>query len=392
MRLLIFRFLTVLPLLLTGACSLGYSQASEDVLSLFRKNESDSVENHGTGLVFIPYIYYTPDTRWGFGGLGIKYFRLGDEEETKHTRLSYVKMLADYTLNQQIDVWTSGNIFFPEEKYLLRGEARYRTYPDKYYGIGNHTPYWAREKYSYNSFYLNTMFMKQVKPKLFVGLNYQFADLFHMQTDSFRLNGTEGELYDGHIHGARGGINSGIGFIANYDLRESIFYSRTGMFAELSTYYFTPLLGSDFRYVNVNFNLTKYVPVQERSSVAFQLTGNFNSGDIPFYNLAKAGDKTILRGYAKNRYRDKHFIGTQAEYRFPIWKMFSGTVFTGVGDVFGKPEDLGLRNLKYTYGGGLRVCLDAKEKVNIRLDYGFGKDAFKEGGNRSFYLSIGEAF
>ncbi len=42
--------------------------------------------------------------------------------------------------------------------------------------------------------------------------------------------------------------------------------------------------------------------------------------------------------------------------------------------------------LKYSYGGGLRVMLSKSEKLNLRLDYGIGEQS------SGFYFQLGEAF
>jgi len=49
--------------------------------------------------------------------------------------------------------------------------------------------------------------------------------------------------------------------------------------------------------------------------------------------------------------------------------------------------DINFEHFKYSYGGGLRVALNQKEKLNLRLDYGLAK-----GGSQGFYLQLGEAF
>jgi outer membrane translocation and assembly module TamA len=98
------------------------------------------------------------------------------------------------------------------------------------------------------------------------------------------------------------------------------------------------------------------------------------------------GSEVILRGYPKNRFRDKHFLATQAEYRFPIFWRFGGVAFAGVGDVFETTSDLRADRLKYSIGTGLRFLMNPKERLNIRFDYGIGR----EGGY--YYFSVTESF
>jgi hypothetical protein len=57
-----------------------------------------------------------------------------------------------------------------------------------------------------------------------------------------------------------------------------------------------------------------------------------------------------------------------------------------LGEVFRQPSQVQWDNLKYSFGGGLRYTMNESERVNIRLDYGFGR------GSSSFYFSVTEAF
>jgi len=59
----------------------------------------------------------------------------------------------------------------------------------------------------------------------------------------------------------------------------------------------------------------------------------------------------------------------------------------GLGNVAETFGELGLGNLKPSYGVGLRFLFDKKERIQVRMDIGFGED-----GSSGFYFSIFEAF
>lgn len=98
------------------------------------------------------------------------------------------------------------------------------------------------------------------------------------------------------------------------------------------------------------------------------------------------GGAELMRGYYEGRYRDKQFIGGQAEYRMPIWWRFGAAAFAGLGDVAPAIQEFRLSSFKPSYGLGLRFMVNPKEKVNIRLDYAWGQQT------SGFYLEITEAF
>jgi hypothetical protein len=78
------------------------------------------------------------------------------------------------------------------------------------------------------------------------------------------------------------------------------------------------------------------------------------------------------------------FIG---EYRIPIYKRFGVCVFGGLGCVYKAAKDITANSIKSSYGAGIRLSILPKEKLNIRVDYGFADIR-----NRGLYFTIGECF
>ncbi|MEX2596532.1 MAG: BamA/TamA family outer membrane protein [Salibacteraceae bacterium] len=346
-------------------------------ISIFSKPDSIDSKN---GLFVLPLLYYTPDTRFAAGLVGVYYFRTGKTQDKETTRLSYAKMLGDYTQNRQLDLWSSWNIFSNKEKYLFKGEFRFRNFPDKFYGIGNNTAEENIEGYEYNLFKFKMMAMKKIANHLFAGFDYQFETEY-----GFELQ-PGGQLETGEITGSTGGIGTAVGAVMTYDKRDNVINAYSGMLFELSSYWNTSYLGGNFNFININMEFSKFWEVKEHHIIAVNAMVNSNFGEVPFLDMAKVGSDGMLRGYASNRYRDHYFAGTQVEYRFPLWWRFGMVVFTGVGDVFDKPSDLQLNRLKYSFGAGLRFLVNPKERLNVRFDYGFGRR------NNAFYLMLTEAF
>jgi hypothetical protein len=335
------------------------------------------------GLFLFPLIYYTPDTRFAAGAVGVYYFNTEKDTTTDYfipTRLSYIKLLADYTQNRQLDVWSSWNIFTNQEKFLFKGEFRYRNFPDRYYGIGNNTRLDQEEFYSFDLAQIKLLAMKQVIPKLFAGIDYQFSYEYNFEQE------IGGELIVGDVTGFNGGIGSGIGSVITYDSRDNVVNAYSGHLFEVSSYFFNSAFGGTFNFTNFNFTFNKYWEIKPDHVLAFNSVLFMNFGDVPFLDMARVGGDDILRGYARNRFRDNHFGGIQLEYRFPVLWRFGMVVFSGVGDVFQKPSDLSFTNLKYSFGAGIRFSINQKERLNVRFDYGFGKK------NNSFYIMLTEAF
>jgi outer membrane protein assembly factor BamA len=120
--------------------------------------------------------------------------------------------------------------------------------------------------------------------------------------------------------------------------------------------------------------------------LALQSLVIIQTGTVPFLNLAQMGGPYTMRGYFEGRFRDKNLMLFQLEYRVPvIWRL--GVVgFLGIGNVAEKIDQIDFGSLKSSYGFGIRYLFSETEKIQIRLDIGFGK------GSSGFYVSIFEAF
>lgn len=370
-----FRKFFVLLILLSS----GKGLAQKKIFGFSPLADTLSVEKKGFFL--LPLIYYTPDTRWAFGGAGVYYFKVPPRYEyEKLTRVSYVQFLADYTQNDQLDVWGLWNIFTRNENFLFKGELRYRNFPDRFYGIGNATTAAQEEKYAYSLVSVKNLALKKIRPSLFVGLDYHFEREYGF---SYTQGGV---LEQGTITGYKGGTGSAIGLVGILDSRNNAINARTGKLAELSTYLYTPTLGSTFSFFNLNGIYQQYWPIGKNKTLALQSRLRLSFGDVPFLDMSTAGGDDLLRGYPKNRFRDQHFAGTQLEYRYPLFWRFGMVSFVGLGDVFNRVSDIKAQTLKYSVGSGIRFVVNPAERLNIRVDYAVGR----EGGY--FYFSVAEAF
>jgi outer membrane protein assembly factor BamA len=341
----------------------------------------DTVTTEKSGTVALPLIYFTPDTRWAFGAAGAHYFKLEPKEPSGvETRMSYIQFLADYTQNKQLDVWSIWNVFTPDEDYLLKGELRFRTFPDRFYELGNQSRFETEEFYEYSLVSIKSLFMKKLSPGFFAGVDYHYER-------EFGFKYAEGGLLEsGQITGYNGGTGSALGLVAVYDTRDNVINAYKGKLAEFSSYFYRNAFGSTFNFSVYNGLYQQYWEVKPKHVIAIQNRVRLSFGDVPFLDLSTLGSDDLLRGYPKNRFRDHHFAASQVEYRFPLFWRFGLIGFAGLGDVFNNLNDLSIRTTKYSVGTGLRFIVNPAERLNIRLDYGHGR----EGGY--FYFIVSESF
>jgi len=86
--------------------------------------------------------------------------------------------------------------------------------------------------------------------------------------------------------------------------------------------------------------------------------------------IGSDGSRGTLRGYDNFRFRDRHLILLQADYRVPVWGPFDASVFVDAGKVTPRRADLNLSNLKHDYGFSISVMRGPNTVV--RTDFGFG--------------------
>jgi outer membrane protein assembly factor BamA len=102
------------------------------------------------------------------------------------------------------------------------------------------------------------------------------------------------------------------------------------------------------------------------------------------------GGSSRMRGFYDGRFNDRNMITFQAELRQNIWRRIGATVWGGAGNVFESFDTFRWNQTLPNYGIGLRW--EFKKRVNIRIDYGFGrKDNFGRM-IHSFMFQINEAF
>jgi outer membrane protein assembly factor BamA len=179
---------------------------------------------------------------------------------------------------------------------------------------------------------------------------------------------------------------TGIGLSVSYDTRDFILNPKQGIYFMLKeTYYprFMSTYDKDIFGTTVVFDA--YQKAWKGSVFAFDLYGQFNGKNIPWTLREEVGSGTSrMRGYYEGRYMDSNQIFAQMELRQHIYSRIGCVAWVGGGTVFPSFDKLRMQNILQNYGLGLRV--EFKHNVNIRIDYGFGKET------AGFVFQFAEAF
>ena len=82
--------------------------------------------------------------------------------------------------------------------------------------------------------------------------------------------------------------------------------------------------------------------------------------EVPFYLQRTLGGPDDLRGFRRFRFRDRHMLLLQAEYRWEIFTAVDGAIFYDAGKVASRLEDLTCSDLESDYGIGFRFGTDQR--------------------------------
>ena len=158
---------------------------------------------------------------------------------------------------------------------------------------------------------------------------------------------------------------------AAVDTRPGAGYARRGGYYGVTLHGFAD---SDdvYTFRQVDYEAIQHVPLF-RDAWVLSLHGKVATtfvGDdqaIPFFMLPALGGGSSLRGFASWRFRDRHSLLLQAEWRVLVNSFFDTAIFADAGKVTATTSDLDLEGLKKDYGIGFRVHGPAATPLRIEL-------------------------
>ena len=350
------------------------------IVQLTAQNEIDSITVEPIEYKIYPLVFFTPETQFAFGAGGLVYSRLGLAKKLPPSKAVFS---AYYTSNNQFLISIAPTFYFPgSAKIISDSKLDYNKRVSKFYGIGNNSHEIINPDYIIGlfRFYTELSYGTDLIKNLHLGFIYEFTHnnvIDKLDNPEFSQN---------NIIGSNGGNTSGFGVLLILDYRDNIFFPTKNVYSKLKMIFMGKDWGSDFTFNRLIFNFRKYQNLGSDNIVATQIYVESTSGDVPFFTLPALGGSERMRGYFLGRYVDEIFMAWQIEYRKIIWNRFGTVAFLGMGDVANKFNQLNISQFKFNYGFGLRYVFDEKEKLNLRMDLGFGKNT------SGVYFALEEAF
>ena len=369
----------------------GYSQIEKTLDTLSRQVVSsvyvenpdhisnDSLAPKRSSFNAYPYVFYTPESKLAFGAGGMYIFYT--DKDAVDLKPSKIGFGGYYTTNKQYKLSVNPNFYFAQNKLYFEMPTSFGFFVNKYWGTGNSAPSYDSAAYSVRTF--SSTLTLQIPPRVFAADRTGIILSIDNTTIVDRL-GNE-FLESESAPGYDGGTVFGIGTDLLWDSRDNIFFPNSGGYQYFKIVVY-PDWG-DYVFSILELDVKAFRAISPDHVFAFNFYVQSALGETPFYLLPALGGQKRMRGFFYGRYRDNFYAMMQTEYRQYFWRNFGFVVFAGLGDVSSDLLHYRFDNLKYSLGAGLRYKFNKAQKVNLRMDIGFGND-----GNRGIYFGIQEAF
>lgn len=332
-------------------------------------------DNKKIDFSFLGGPFYSNETKLGIGLVAAAVYRTDPCDSLCIP--SDISIYGDVSTSLLFSIGLSGNHISRSDRFRLYYDLDFVHFPTKFWGIGYENGSNDFNETDYTEFSIRT----KVKTLWSLSDNYYVGP--SVDVDHVRASRIESDslLWQGQPF-----INTsvGVGIVLSYDTRDNLTAPRKGILLSLEQKFFPRLLGNgDHSFSLTEFSGNFYYPMWKNSSFAGRIHGRFTYGDTPWYMLSSLGGSYTMRGYYKNRYRDKNVVDLTVEIRQKIWNRWGVVAWGGVGSVF-HSKKFNFKELLPNAGVGLRW--EFKKNVNVRLDYGFGK------GESGIIFNINEAF
>ena len=246
-----------------------------------------------------------------------------------------------------------------------------------------------------------------------------------------RVKITDSEIKPEFLLGPTKYFVNTVGLTNTLDFRESPYVNPRGFLINNTLDVAPSALGSDIEYIRGTMRVGYYLPFGpkpltpgvvadestgtpfqrwfQQSSIAFgarvgvihslTTSGSDEATAIPIDERFFNGGASTVRSFGERDLgpHDNHghpvggefFTVFNVEYTFPIFGELQGAIFTDAGNLLPTSEEVGLNNMRYAIGAGLRYKLPVGP---IRLDYGVNPNPRPDEDFGAFHFSFGFAF
>lgn len=349
--------------------TIGQSRLKRYWNSLVHGNVDRSFEKR-MDMSFVVAPCYTREGSFGIGGAATGLYRLDRTDSIMQP--SDISLSGSATVKGFYSITVKGNNHFRGNRSRLSYILQFQNKNLDFWGVShdacavNPVSDYRRQMINWESDYVYKL-TKDIHVGAALNMNYTRAS--HMTRPEY-LDGQRSSYFF-----------AGVGISVQYDTRDFILNPKRGIYFLAREVFYPKWLSNHNKTIyNTTVIFDAYQQAWKGSVLAFDLYGQFNGNNAPW----TLREESRMRGYYTGRYIDNNLLSAQLELRQHIYGRIGCVAWAGGGTVFPSFEKLRMKNILPNYGLGLRV--EFKHNVNIRIDYGFGKDT---GG---FVFQFAEAF
>ena len=346
------------------------------VVDYFGRSTEDRTFEKGIDITFAGGPSYSNTTKLGLAVLAAGLYRIDRTDSL--TAPSDISIYANVTTSGFYSFGVMGNTIFSQAKRKMDYDVYFSSAPRDVWGIGYRAgTHNAKSELVEKSYMVYARFLQRIFPNTYIG---PMLDFEHVQGRKFN------DVSLSYIAGQKHAYTAtGLGLAMEFDSRDFIPNPYRGLYLSVEGLWYARGLGNCSKSLyRLHFTANSYHRLWRGGLLATDLHGEFNSDGTPWTMLARLGGTERMRGYYLGRYTDNNLLTAQIELRQHIWRRIGCVVWGGAGTVFSEREPFAWRHALPNYGIGLRWEL--KKRVNVRLDYGFGRST------SGFLLEINEAF
>ena len=284
-------------------------------------------------------------------------------------------------------------IWFPDNKFLSKGDTRFMIYPQETWGLGGKN---EKEKHivlDYNYVRVYQSLLKSVGKNVFLGAGYTLDYHYGLSISEDSSHLAEISFHDYKDQLLNSSVSSGPVLNFLIDSRRNPINPDRGFYFSTDYRFNLDELGSTDDWQSIYIDMRKYFSFSKKQKNLLAFWTYYwavVNGDVPYLDLPSIGWDYLNhsgRGFQQSRYRGKRLFYLESEYRRAISKngLWGFVVFANLHSASEYLTD------RFVYwhpaaGCGVRLKFNKISQTNISLDFGFSKDFF------GIDLALGEIF
>ena len=379
-----------------------------------QKESQTDQKSSGNSFAIFPAISYSPETKLTLGAIGYYYMDFSRGEAG--TRKSFFRQVIIFTTAKQLIFNPRWEIFTYKEKFFIGGQFDFRKFPFRNYGLTNdgteelveHDLETGESKrlnylrYSTWTVWFRPVFLRQIRPGLYAGLQYNFNQGFRYQRlpDSVDIAASDAPTILGVEENGLETRISGIGLALNWDRRDHTVTPASGHLVNFNSLHYGSWLGSkhSFHTFEIDARVYRRLVKDKFHVLALRartlLSGGLDADKYPVAGLAEIGGREHVPGYYRGTFRGRNMITAQAEYRMLFWKRWGGSLSLSTGNTFNSFSDDALGKFHGSVGLGGRYWFNQRDNTYLRMDFAVGFYRFPVNNKRptGLYFTMGETF